>query len=231
MQKDNIKIKCVLFDLDGTLADTSQDMCDSLNRVLKTRNLEQVNCYNLKKYISRGAIGIIEYASIVNGKSIDSSLLRSEFLEDYKNNCFIKTKLNPNMGQLLDYLLDKEIKIGIVTNKHSRYVNNIIKGLGIEKDLSCVVTGDMVLNAKPASDSLIKAAELVQSSVENIMYVGDDERDIIAGKKAGMITVAANFGFISDEISINAWEADIIIDDPLDLRDYLVNENKGFIVN
>ena len=223
MQKDNMKIKCVLFDLDGTLADTSQDMCDSLNRILKTRDLEQVNCYNLKKYISRGAIGIIEYASIVNGKSIDSSLLRSEFLEDYKNNCFIKTKLNPNMGQLLDYLLDKEIKIGIVTNKHSRYVKNIVKGLGIEKDLSCVVTGDMVLNAKPASDSLIKAAELVQSSVENVMYVGDDERDIIAGKKAGMITVAANFGFISDEISINAWEADIIIDDPLDLKDYLVN--------
>ena len=126
MQKGNMKIECVLFDLDGTLADTSQDMCDSLNRILKTRNLEQVDCYNLKKYISRGAIGIIEYASKVNGKSIDSSLLRSEFLEDYKNNCFIKTKLNPNMDQLLNYLLDKEIKIGIVTNKHSRYVNNIM---------------------------------------------------------------------------------------------------------
>ena len=223
MQKGNMTIKCVLFDLDGTLADTSQDMCDSLNRILKTRNLEQVDCSNLKKYISRGAIGIIEYASIVNGKSIDSSLLRSEFLEDYKNNCFIKTKLNPNMDQLLRYLLDKGIKIGIVTNKHSRYVNNIVKGLDIEKDLSCVVTGDMVLNAKPASDSLVKAAELVQSSVKNIMYVGDDERDIIAGKRAGMITVAANFGFISNEISINAWEADIIIDDPLSLREYLVN--------
>ena len=231
MQKGNMKIECVLFDLDGTLADTSQDMCDSLNRILKTRNLEQVDCYNLKAYISSGAIGMIEYASKVNGRSIDSSLIRSEFLEDYKNNCFIKTKLNPNMDQLLNYLLDKEIKIGIVTNKHSRYVNNIVKGLGIEKDLSCVVTGDMVLNAKPASDSLIKAAELVQSSVENVMYVGDDERDIIAGKKAGMITVAANFGFISDEISINAWEADIIIDDPLYLRDYLVNENKSFTVN
>ena len=212
-----------MFDLDGTLADTSQDMCDSLNRVLASRKLAPVDCIELKKYISRGAIGIIEYASKVNGKSIDSSLLRSEFLEDYKNNCFIKTKLNQNMSELLDYLLHEGIKIGIVTNKHSRYVNKIIEGLGIDKVLSCVVTGDMVLNAKPASDSLLKAAELVQSSVKNIIYMGDDERDIVAGKNAGMITVAANFGFVSDEININSWDADIIIDNPLGLKQYLVN--------
>ena len=223
MLKDNILIKCVLFDLDGTLADTSQDMCDSLNRVLKSRSLKQVDCMKLKKYISRGAIGIIEYASIVNGKSIDSSLLRSEFLDDYKNNCFIKTELNKNMAELLDFLLAKKIKVGIVTNKHSRYVNKIVEGLGINKSLSCIVTGDMVLNAKPASDGLLKAAELVQTSVNNTMYVGDDERDIVAGKKAGMITVAANFGFIDDEININSWEADIIIDNPLNLKKYLVN--------
>ena len=84
MLKNNKEILSVLFDLDGTLADTSQDMCDSLNRILDLRDLKQVDCVNLRKYISRGAIGVIEYASVVNGKSIDSSLLRSEFLEDYK---------------------------------------------------------------------------------------------------------------------------------------------------
>ena len=223
MPKDNKEILSVLFDLDGTLADTSQDMCDSLNRVLDTRNLKPVDCVELKKYISRGAIGVIEYASLVNGKSIDSSLLRSEFLEDYKSNCFIKTTLNKNMEQLLDYLLSVHIKVGVVTNKHSRYVNKIIQGLGIEQALSCVVTGDMVLNAKPASDSLIKAAEIIQCPTDNIIYVGDDERDIIAGKGAGMITVAADFGFINDEINVNSWEADLIIDNPLSLRKYLIN--------
>ena len=160
---------------------------------------------------------------MVIGKSIDSSLLRSEFLEDYKSNCFIKTTLNKNMDQLLDYLLSVHIKVGVVTNKHSRYVNKIIQGLGIEQDLSCVVTGDMVLNAKPASDSLIKAAEIIQCPTDNIIYVGDDERDIIAGKGAGMITVAANFGFINVEINENSWEADLIIDNPLSLRKYLIN--------
>ena len=223
MPKNNKEILSVLFDLDGTLADTSQDMCDSLNRVLDTRNLKPVDCVELKKYISRGAIGVIEYASLVNGKSIDSSLLRSEFLEDYKSNCFIKTTLNKNMEQLLDYLLSVHIKVGVVTNKHSRYVNKIIQGLGIEQALSCVVTGDMVLNAKPASDSLIKAAEIIQCPTDNIIYVGDDERDIIAGKGAGMITVAADFGFINDEINVNSWEADLIIDNPLSLRKYLIN--------
>ena len=102
-------------------------------------------------------------------------------------------------------------------------IHRIIEGLDIGKNLNCVVTGDMVLNAKPASDGLLKAAELVQTSVNNTMYVGDDERDIVAGKKAGMITVAANFGFIDDEININSWEADIIIDNPLNLKKYLVN--------
>ena len=81
-------------------------------------------------------------------------------------------------------------------------MNKIIKGLGIEQDLSCVVTVDMVLNAKPASDSLMKAADIIQCPTDNIIYVGDDERDIIAGKEAGMITVAGNFGFINDEINI-----------------------------
>ena len=223
MHKSNWKIKSVLFDLDGTLADTSQDMCDSLNRVLEKREYKKVDCKSLKKYISRGAIGIIEYASVVNGKSIDSSMLRSEFLEDYKNNCFHKTTLNENMEELLDYLLSRQIKIGIVTNKHSRYVNKIVDGLGLKNTLSCVVTGDMVLNGKPASDSLIKASELINCQADAIMYVGDDERDIIAGRNAGMITVAANFGFISEDTNVNSWQADIVINDPVSLKQYLIN--------
>ena len=104
MLKNNKEILSVLFDLDGTLADTSQDMCDSLNRILDSRDLKQVDCLNIRKYISRGAIGVIEYASVVNGKSIDSSLLRSEFLEDYKNNCFIKTTLNKDMDLSLIHI-------------------------------------------------------------------------------------------------------------------------------
>ena len=106
---------------------------------------------------------------------------------------------------------------------HSRYVNPIVEGLGIVSELGCIVTGDMVLNAKPAGDSLIKASEIINVPTKKIVYVGDDERDIIAGRSVGMITVAANFGFISNEDNINSWGADMIINDPLEIRDVLDN--------
>ena len=221
MLKNNNKVKAVLFDLDGTLADTSPDMCASLNRVLATHNLKTVDCINLKKHISRGALGFIEYASSVNERDIDSSLLRSEFLEDYKNHSFIETRLNKNMDKLLDYLLEKNILVGIVTNKHSRYVNKITEGLSLNEKLSCIITGDMVLNAKPAIDGLIKAAGEIECNVDEIIYVGDDERDIIAGRNAGMNTIAADFGFISPEINIKSWNADLIINDALDIKKYV----------
>ena len=221
MLKRNHKFKAVLFDLDGTLADTSPDMCASLNRVLVSHKLKTVDCINLKKHISRGALGVIEYASHVNGRDIDSSLLRSEFLDDYKHQPFLKTKLNKDMDKLLEYLIKKNILIGIVTNKHSRYVKKIIEGLDLTKKLSCVITGDMVLNAKPAIDGLIKAAEEIQCEVDKIIYVGDDERDIIAGRDAGMSTVAADFGFISTDINVRSWNSDLIIYNALELKNYI----------
>ena len=221
MLKRNHKFKAVLFDLDGTLADTSPDMCASLNRVLVSHKLKTVDCINLKKHISRGALGVIEYASHVNGRDIDSSLLRSEFLDDYKHQPFLKTKLNKDMDKLLEYLIKKNILIGIVTNKHSRYVKKIIEGLDLTKKLSCVITGDMVLNAKPAIDGLIKAAEEIQCEVDKIIYVGDDERDIIAGRDAGMSTVVADFGFISTDINVRSWNSDLIIYNALELKNYI----------
>ena len=172
-------------------------------------------------HISRGAVGVIEYASHINGRDIDSSLLRSEFLDDYKHHPFVETKLNKDMDKLLNYLIKKNIMIGVVTNKHSRYVKKIIEGLGLTKKLNCVITGDMVLNAKPAIDGLIKAAEEIQCNVDEIMYVGDDERDIIAGRDAGMNTVAADFGFISNDINVRSWNSDLIIYNALELKDYI----------
>ena len=221
MLKNNHKIKAVLFDLDGTLTDNSQDMCASLNRVLVSHKLKTVDCMSLKKHISRGALGVIEYASQINGRDIDSSLLRSEFLEDYKHTPFAETRLNKDMDKLLSYLIKKNIIIGIVTNKHSRYVKKIVEGLGLTKKLSCVITGDMVLNAKPAIDGLIKAAEEIQCDVDEIIYVGDDERDIIAGRDAGMNTIAADFGFISDDINVKSWNSDLIIYNALELKNFI----------
>ena len=89
----NKRIECILFDLDGTFADTSKDMCDALNTILTEKKLTNVDCKELKLHISRGAVGIIDHASKVNGRSIDSSLMRAEFLQEYSDNTFVHTKM------------------------------------------------------------------------------------------------------------------------------------------
>ena len=210
--------KSVLFDLDGTLADTSVDMCNALNIILKKRGLKTVECEDLKYHISRGAVGIIKYASEVNGRSIDSSMIRSDFLEEYSRNCFVETRLVHGMSDLLILLEKNGFRWGIVTNKHSKYVNKIVNGLNIGDRLSCLVTGNMVNEPKPAPDSLIHAMCLLKEEPKNIIYVGDDERDIIAGKAAGVHTIAADFGFIKDSSIINTWNADNIITQPTELE-------------
>ena len=104
-----MKIECILFDLDGTVADTSVDMCNALNTVLLQNKFKTVDCNELKTHISRGALGIIEYASTVNQRSIDSSLLRAEFLQEYSNNCFIHTEIIENMNELIDHAKVKDL--------------------------------------------------------------------------------------------------------------------------
>ena len=215
-------INCVLFDLDGTLADTSEDMCNALNSVLSRNKFKTVDCLELKTHISRGAIGVIEYASHVNGRPIDSSLLRAEFLQEYSDKCFIHTKMIDDMSKLIDHLENNKIPWGIVTNKHSKYVNKILKGLLIDKKVTCLITGDMVNEPKPNPEGLLEASKLAGIKPSECIYVGDDERDIIAGKSAGMYTIAADFGFIHKDESAESWHADKIIKKPSDLINLII---------
>ena len=210
-------INCVLFDLDGTLADTSKDMCNALNIVLSRNRFKPVDCLELKTHISRGAVGVIEYASQVNRRSIDSSLLRAEFLQEYSDKCFVHTKMIDDMEKLIDHMDNIQISWGIVTNKHSKYVNKILKGLSIADKVACLITGDMVSEPKPNPEGLLEASKIAGINPSECIYVGDDERDILAGRSAGMYTVAADFGFIHKEDSADSWHADKIIKKPSEL--------------
>ena len=215
-------INCVLFDLDGTLADTSKDMCNALNVILSRNRFKPVDCLELKTHISRGAVGVIEYASQVNGRSIDSSLLRAEFLQEYSDKCFVHTKMIDDMEKLIDHLNNIQISWGIVTNKHSKYVNKILKGLSIDDKVACLITGDMVSEPKPSPEGLLEASKIAGINPSECIYVGDDERDIIAGRNAGMYTVAADFGFIHKEDSADSWHADKVIKKPSELINLIV---------
>ena len=158
----NKKIECILFDLDGTFADTSKDMCDALNTILTEKKFINVNCTELKLHISRGAVGIIDYASKINGRSIDSSLMRAEFLQEYSDNTFFHTKMIDGISKLLEHIEKNNIKWGIVTNKHSKYVNKILKGFSIHEDVKYLVTGDMLEETKPSPEGLLKAIEMAK---------------------------------------------------------------------
>ena len=217
-----MNIKCIFFDLDGTLADTSIDMCNALNSVLLNNKFKTVDCNKLKTHISRGAKGIISYASDVNGRPIDSSLLRAEFLQEYSEKCFIHTTLIKNMMKLIDHIISNNILCGVVTNKHSKFVKKIINGLQLDTKLSCIVTGDMVAEPKPSSEGLLEACRLVNVAATDCIYVGDDERDIIAGKNAGMFTVAADFGFVNKDEDLKLWQADMIVNDPIELISLII---------
>jgi phosphoglycolate phosphatase len=215
-------INCVLFDLDGTLADTSKDMCNALNIVLSRNRFKPVDCLELKTHISRGAVGVIEYASQVNRRSIDSSLLRAEFLQEYSDKCFVHTKMIDDMEKLIDHMNNIHISWGIVTNKHSKYVNKILKGLSIDDKVACLITGDMVSEPKPNPEGLLEASKIAGINPSECIYVGDDERDILAGRSAGMYTVAADFGFIHKEDSADSWHADKVIKKPSELINLIV---------
>ena len=215
-------INCVLFDLDGTLADTSKDMCNALNIVLSRNRFKPVDCLELKTHISRGAVGVIEYASQVNRRSIDSSLLRAEFLQEYSDKCFVHTKMIDDMEKLIDHMDNIQISWGIVTNKHSKYVNKILKGLSIADKVACLITGDMVSEPKPNPEGLLEASKIAGINPSECIYVADDQRDILAGRSAGMYTVAADFGFIHKEDSADSWHADKVIKKPSELINLIV---------
>ena len=122
-----------------------------------------------------------------------------------------------DMSKLIDHMENNQIPWGIVTNKHSKYVNQILKGLSIDNKVTCLITGDMVSEPKPNPEGLLEASKLAGIEPAECIYIGDDERDIIAGRSAGMYTVAADFGFIHKDDAADSWHADKVITKPSEL--------------
>jgi phosphoglycolate phosphatase len=218
---ENNKIS-VLFDLDGTFVDTSLDLCYVLNTLLKKNNKPLVDESKIKYHISRGAEGLINYGFGNNLSGKDKIKLKKEFLDLYDENTTQHVTLIKGIANLIDQIESKKILWGIVTNKHSKFAIKVMEELNYHDRASCLVTGDMVDNAKPAPDSLILACYKLNIEPENSIYVGDDRRDIIAGQRAKMKTAIADFGFINTNDNINDWNADIILSKPGELIKYII---------
>lgn len=215
------RVQAVLFDLDGTLVNTAPDMADALNILLNKHGKPAVDYDSARKQTSRGSLGLIQLGFGTLIEDIHREELRKEYLQIYADNLCIKTELFNGVTELLSILDEKDISWGIVTNKPGFLTEPLLEELGITQRTHCVVSGDSLENRKPHPDPLHHAAELLSVSEKDTVYIGDDPRDIQAGQAAGMHTAIAAYGYIPDDQNIESWGADLIIQQPLNIKDWL----------
>lgn len=210
-------IEAVLFDLDGTLADTAPDLGGALNRLLSEEDRPPLPLQQLRPHVSGGARGLIQAGfNIVPGDPAYASLVR-RFLDLYQNDLCTDTTLFPGMAELLETLEERGIKWGVVTNKQQRFTLPLVEKLGLRHRAACIVSGDSAPRAKPHPDPLLLACAAIHVAPHRGIYVGDDLRDIVAGRAAGMRTVTAAYGYLGVDEPFENWEADAVIDDPSEI--------------
>lgn len=207
----------VFFDLDGTLADTAPDLVAATNQLLSARNLPLKPYEQLRPCASAGARGLIGGAFGIDTKHPDFIPLRDEFFANYEKALFVHSKLFEGMEHLLNQLESAQLPWGIVTNKSERFTNPLVDLMGLSQRSISTVSGDTTPHSKPHPEPILHAARIANLDPNKSLYVGDDIRDIIAGKAAGMKTVAAAYGYCGCEEPPEAWGADFIIQTPQEL--------------
>jgi phosphoglycolate phosphatase len=228
----------VLFDLDGTLLDTAADLVASANWALAEEGLPPCPLEETKPYISGGARTMLEYwlvkhveqrpiasypqANIVN--AVNDGLLErlmNRMLEHYQANLACHTRFFDGMEPVLESLEDAGLPWGIVTNKQSRFTDPLAEALNLTRRTRCIISGDTTIQAKPHPLPLLTASAQLGIDPELCVYIGDAARDIEAGKRAGMATLAALYGYIAADEDVGAWGADDALESPGDLLSWI----------
>ena len=207
----------VFFDLDGTLADTAPDLVAATNKLLIARKLAPKPYELLRPYASAGARGLLEGAFGINTEHPDFHALRDEFFANYEKALLVESKLFDDMHHLLDQMDQAKLPWGIVTNKSQRFTNPLVELMGLSQRSVSTVSGDTTPHSKPHPEPILHAARTANIDPTKSLYVGDDIRDVLAGKAAGMQTVAAAYGYCGCKEPPEAWGADFIIYTPLEL--------------
>jgi len=214
-------IDLVLFDLDGTLADTAPDLAAAANRQRTERGLEPLPIEQLRPMASHGARGLVGRALGLAPGDADYEAARLEFLAFYEQALCVHTRLFAGMAETLDRLEAEGRRWGVVTNKARRFTEPLMHRLGLHERAACVVSGDTTPHAKPHPEPLRHALRACGVGAETSVYVGDDRRDIEAGRAARMLTVIAAYGYLGEAPETQTWGADHSIDDPRDLLVWL----------
>ena len=212
--------KAVLFDLDGTFADTAPDLGYAVNQMRIARGLSPVPDEKTRPVTSSGARGLIGAGFGITPEHGDYPAMRDEFLSIYEANLCRETRLFDGMATLIHTLEERGLTWGIVTNKAERFALPLMKLLGYNTRAACIIGGDTTGKLKPHPEPLYAAARAIQLDPAACLYVGDDERDIQAGRAAGMKTIAVRYGYLNGSDPAT-WGADAVIDHPKEVLPHL----------
>jgi phosphoglycolate phosphatase len=215
------QVRLVLFDLDGTFADTAPDLAYALNQTLKLNGRSPLAFEQIRPQVSHGGMALIRLGFEIEPDDPRFDTYRGQLLDIYLHNLTRGTRLFPGMEELLSELERRAIAWGIVTNKPSWLTDPLMDQLALSERAVCIVSGDTLENRKPHPQPIIHACEVAGASPLESIYVGDAKRDIEAGNNAGLTTLTALFGYIGEEDRTDQWGADGDISHPLQVLDWL----------
>lgn len=210
-------IRTVLFDLDGTLLDTAPDLAYALNEVLRQESRPELPLDELRPLVSHGARALLEYAYREGPGDPGYEERRQRLLDIYRANVARETRPFPGIPELLAAVEERNLNWGVVTNKPSWLTEPLLDALQLLGRAACVVSGDTAEHAKPHPAPMLLACEQAGSHATECLYVGDAQRDVEAGRNAGMATLIARFGYVPDDVDLGTWNADGIVDSPLEI--------------
>ena len=209
-------IRAVLFDLDGTLLDSAPDLVAALNHVRESETLPPLGVAEMSSYVSHGAVGLLN-AGLPAADNATFESRRARFLDHYAENLYRESSLYEGVSELIDFLNISGIPWGIVTNKTEALTLPILEAAHLKTTISCVVCGDTLRRSKPDPAPVSLACSILNVPPENTLVVGDDSRDLAAGKAAGTQTAAVHYGYGSSELDEQLVAGSFQIHHPSDL--------------
>ena len=212
-----IPIQAILFDLDGTLIDSAPDLGAAADQMRVARGMPSLPIDLYRPLAGSGARGMLHIAFGMTPEDDAFADMREEFFQIYEKRMTQDTTIFDGVPELLTGIVARKLQWGVVTNKSKRFTDPLAAQMSLFATAGTVVSGDTTPHAKPHPEPLLEAARRIGVPPQACVYVGDDERDIIAGKAAGMYTVAAVYGYLGEKQSVEQWNADDVIESPHEL--------------
>ncbi|QSB21436.1 N-acetylmuramic acid 6-phosphate phosphatase MupP [Pseudomonas sp. 15A4] len=213
-----MRLRAVLFDMDGTLLDTAPDFIAICQAMLAERGFPRVDDKLIRDEISGGARAMVSAAFAMSPDAPEFEALRLEFLARYQTDCAVHSKLFDGMAELLADIEKANLIWGVVTNKPARFAQPIMEQLGLSERSALLICPDHVTKSKPDPEPLLLACKMLDLDPASVLFVGDDLRDIESGRDAGTKTAAVRYGYIHPHDNPDHWGADVVVNHPLELR-------------